>query len=231
MDLTSCPASPKQWERNLKSKGVTVLHCTIRRPTFSDTGKQNRMERYFTRMEQLWQARWENKMYSLAQQAFADQPDQSSFSPWHASMDYRVTYWDPPLLSIRIDIREQGPVSPPISQCVGETWDCSSGYPCPLRAFLPAKPRHWKRTLTEQLKEQAQQRMSSGESLLNSNCLSVLKQAFDPNRFYLTEDGIVVFYPLYALGSYGEGIPTFTIPVSHEIQSNKFRALSITAQR
>ena len=231
MDLASCPASPKQWERNLKSNGTILLSCSIRRPAFSDTGKQRRMERYFVRMTQLWQTRWEQELYPLARQAFAGHQDEGPFTPWQATMDYQITYWDPPLLSIRIDIREQGPVSPPNLLCIGETWDCSSGYPCPLHTFLPAKPRRWKGALIEQLKEQTQQRMNSGESLLNSNCLSVLKQAFDPNRFYLTEDGIVVFYPLYVLGSYGEGIPTFTIPVSHEIQSNKFRALSITAQR
>ena len=146
-------------------------------------------------------------------------------------MDYQVTYWDPPLLSIRINIQEQGPATPPVSLCIGEVWDCSSGYPCSLRAFLPVKPRRWKQILTEQLQKQAQQRLDSGESLLYPNCLSVIKENFDPSRFYLTEDGLVIFYPLYTLGSYGEGIPTFTIPAAPQVQSNKFRALSSTARR
>ena len=231
MDLTSCPVSPKRWERKLKSNGTTVLYCSISRPAFSDSGKQRRMERYSARLAQLWQTRWENDLYRKACQAFADQPNDVLFQPWNATMDYQVTYWDPPLLSIRINIQEQGPATPPVSLCIGEVWDCSSGYPCSLRAFLPVKPRRWKQILTEQLQKQAQQRLDSGESLLYPNCLSVIKENFDPSRFYLTEDGLVIFYPLYTLGSYGEGIPTFTIPAAPQVQSNKFRALSSTARR
>lgn len=214
MDLTSCPASPKRWERTLKSNGTTVLHCFICRPAFSDSGKQQRMERYFAHLAQLWQARWENQLYQRACRAFTAWPSETPFAPWQASMDYQITYWKPPLLSIRIDIKEQGAAVPPALQCIGEVWDCDSGYPCSLRSFLPAKPLRWKSRLTAQLQKQAGQRMDSGESLLHADCLSVIKQSFDPNHFYLSEDGLIIFYPLYALGPYGEGIPTFTIPIS-----------------
>jgi len=35
---------------------------------------------------------------------------------------------------------------------------------------------------------------------------------FDPGRFYLTQEGVTVFYPLYTLAPYVEGMPAFTIP-------------------
>lgn len=231
MDLKSCSISPKRWERKLKLNETTVLHCAIRRPAFPDSGKQQRMERYFARLAQLWQTRWETDLYQKACQALAHQAGDIPFQPWEATMDYQVTYWNSPLLSIRINIQEQGSVTPPTSHCIGEVWDCSSGFPCSLRSFLAMKPRQWKRALTKQLQEQAQQRLDSGESLLHPNCISTIKQIFDPSRFYLTEDGLVIFYPLYTLGSYGEGIPTFTIPIAPQVQSNKFRALSSTARR
>ena len=231
MDLTSCPVSSNLKQRKLKSNGETVLEYSIQRPSFSDSGKLRRIEQYFARLAEPWQARWESQLYQQASQVFAGRSDSNPFLPWTATMDYQVTFWKPPLLSIRIDIQEQGPVTPPVSLCIGEVWDCSSGYPCSLRTFLPMKPRHWKRALTDQLQEQAQLRLDSKESLLHPNCLSIIKQTFDPNRFYLTEDGLVIFYPLCTLGSYGEGIPTFTIPIAQQIHSNKFRALSSTATR
>ena len=175
------------------------------------------MNRYFDQLAQRWQTKWETTFYRNACLAYESQTDKTLFQPWRASLSYEVTFWEPPLISIRINIQEQGPVTPPVSLCLGEVWDCSSGYPCSLRTFLPAKPYQWKKHLTAQLQEQAQQRLDSGESLLNPNCLSVLKQTFDPDRFYLTEEGVVIFYPLYALGPYGEGIPTFTVPYSTKI--------------
>ena len=222
MDLTSCPVSSNLIQRKLKSNGEIVLQYSIHRPSFPGSGKLRRTEQYFARMEQLWQARWENQLYRKATLAHAEQSKHTFFLPWQVSMDYEITFWKAPLLSIRIDIKEQGPVSPPISLCIGEVWDCNSGYPCSLHAFLPAKLHHRKHALTEQLQQQAQQRMDNEDCLFHANCLFIIKQAFDPSNFYLTENGLVIFYPLYTLGSYSEGIPTFTIPIESQIQSNKF---------
>lgn len=231
MDLTSCPASPQQWERSLKSNGTVVLCCSIRRPTFPKPGKTRRIEHYFAQLAHLWQTRWETKLYRQAVQAFESQSERNPFQPWQATMDYQITYWNPPLLSIRIDIQEQKSTPYAASLCIGEVWDCSNGFPCSLRSFLPDKRCGWKRFLTERIKEQAQVLLASGESLLDTDRCPNIQQLLDPNRFYLTENGLVIFFPQCTLGSYGEGIPTFTIPVEPQIQSNKFRAPSNTARR
>lgn len=231
MDLVSHPVSSTVIQRKLKSNGKTVLEYSIKRPSFPNSGNLRRMEQYFAQTEHQWQMRWENQLFLQATKALDRMSDYNLFHPWHASMDYEITFWKDPLLSIRIDIKEQGPVTPPVSLCIGEVWDCSSGYPCSLRTFLPVKQLRWKSKLISQLQKQAKQRLNSGDCLFHTECLAVIKQKFDSNRFYLTEDGLVIFYPLYILGSYGEGIPTFTIPIESQIQSNKFRALSKTAHR
>ena len=231
MDRTSCTVSPVLWNRTMKTIGTPVLIITVRRPSFPNSGKTQRMERYFMQLAHQWQTRWETDLYQKSCQALAEHTDKETFQPWNASMDFEITLWTPPLISIRINVQEQGPDATPRSLCIGEVWDCSSGYPCSLRMFLPAKPRRWKRTLIPMLQEQIQQHLNSGLSLLYPDCVSLAVRRFDPNHFYLTEDGLVIFYPLYALGSYGEGIPTFTIPISVEVQANMLRALSITARR
>lgn len=232
MDTTPLPVSPELWKRTMKSNGDPVLILSIRRPAFPESGKTRRIERYFSQLAQRWQTRWESNLYPNACKAYAEFQERGlPFIPWQVKLDYDVTFWRPPLISIRLDIQEQGPSSLPCTLCIGEVWDCAAGYPCSLPAFLPATPRLWKRELIKQISELTQQRLDSGESLLRPDCFSDLKQKFDPDRFYLTEEGIVVFYPLYVLGSYGEGIPTFTIPISEQVQSNKLRALSSTARR
>lgn len=232
MDQIPLPLSPKLWKRVMKYKENPVLLLTIRRPSFPESGKYRRIERYFSHLAQQWQTRWETEFFAKACSAFdakteAGQP----FAPWRAELDYTVTYWCPPLISLRLELREQGPADRPCLLHIGETWDCSTGYPRSLRSFLPARPLFWKDPLIDCLNGQVRQRLDSGESLLRPDCVSDLKRAFDPNRFYLSENGLEVFYPLYALGPYAEGIPTFTIPVSEPVQSNKLRAPSITARR
>ena len=54
--------------------------------------------------------------------------------------------------------------------------------------------------------------MDSGCSLFDPDWPRLLRRSFDPERFYLTPEGIAVFFPLYAIAPYAEGIPVFLIP-------------------
>lgn len=215
MDASALPCTTKQWEHTKKWNGKPALALSIRRPAFPDSGKTTRLERYFARIGEYWQSRWETVLFPEACKALAEATEGGTdFLPWQAQLDYTITLWQPPLLSLRMDAVESGPTSRPLRICMGETWDCSSGYPRTLRSFFPAKARRWQKDLLGSLKEQAAQQLASGESLLDPDCTQIMERTFDPDRFYLTENGIAVFYPLYILGPYAEGIPVFTVPFS-----------------
>lgn len=212
MESPAPPITPVQWKRVLKRDGESVLALSLRRPAFPETGKTARMERYFAQIAALWKTRWETALFPRACQALTDaRANGEAFLPWKAELDYTVTLWQPPLLSLRLDAVETGPYAKPLRFCMGETWDCASGYPRPLRSFLPAKPRRWRKSLLDGIREQAARQLASGESLLDPDCAQIMGRAFDPDRFYLTEGGIAVFYPLGVLGAYAEGIPVFTV--------------------
>lgn len=214
MDLSTPPITAQTRKRVMKSNGVPVLTLSIRRPVFQDTGKTARIERYFAKAAQQWEKRWETVLFPRACQALADAGETNCpFTCWQAELDYTVTFWRPPLLSLHLDATESGQGSRPLHIRAGETWDCACGYPCTLRSFFPAKARRWRRELMDSLRAQAAERLNSGESLLDPDCVQVMERTFDPERFYLTEHGLVLFYPLYVLGPYAEGIPVFTVPV------------------
>lgn len=214
MDSSAPPVMPQTWKRVMKFNGKPVLILSMRRPIFPNSGKSRRIERYFTEVAQQWKNRWETVLFPQACQALADAQDTGgTFTPWEATLDYTVTLWRPPLLSLRLDAIESGLASRPLHIRTGETWDCACGYPCTLRSFFPAKARRWRKELIRSLCSQATERLASGESLLDPDCTQVMERAFDPERFYLTEEGVSVFYPLYVLGAYAEGIPVFTAPI------------------
>ncbi|MGN0969110.1 MAG: RsiV family protein [Oscillospiraceae bacterium] len=221
MEAPTPPVSPQQWKRVMKQDGEEVLTLSIRRPAFPDTGKTKRMERYFSEIARQWQNRWENQLFPMACQALADARETSRpFVPWKAELDYTVTLWQPPLLSLRLDAVETSQNTRPLQIRTGETWDCGRGYPRTLRSFFPAKAHRWRKELLDCLREQAARQLASGESLLDPDCAQVMERSFDPDRFYLTEEGITVFYPLCILGAYAEGIPVFTVPIPDQNQTN-----------
>lgn len=210
----SAPCSEKNWTRVLKQDGKPVLSFSILRPAFPETGKTERVERYFARLAEQWERRWTDVLFPRACRAAADAVSSSRpFDPWQAKLTYTVTLWEPPLLSLRLDAEEQTGGSRPLLVCQGETWDLGSGYPRPLRSFFPARSRRWRKELLAALARQAQERLASGESLLDPDCPTLLARTFDPECFYLTGEGLAVFYPLYLLGPFAEGISVFHVPL------------------
>ena len=213
MDATHLPVTPRQFNRTMKHNGSEVLILSLLCPEFPQSGPTRRAERYFSHMVQQWQNRWETLLYPKACQAHSDcVKKQEPFEPWQAALHYKITLWHPPIISLQIDIQEQTSAFPRHVR-IGEVWNMKTGYPCSLRQFLAVKPRRWKKEVIGSLCSQAQQRIDSGESLLRPDCIPDLKQAFDPDRFYLTETGVELYYPMYILGPFAEGIPTFTLPV------------------
>ena len=89
----------------------------------------------------------------------------------------------------------------------------ASGAPVSLREVCGRK-RGWKRRLLEQVGAQVRERLEGGASLLDSDCARRLCRAFRPERFYLSGEGVTLFYPMYCLGAGAEGTPEFPVVVS-----------------
>lgn len=212
MEPNSLPVTPKRWQLLMRFDGIPVLSLSLCRPMFPGSGRTARIERYFSQLEAQWKAHWTQKLYPAACQAWKSAMERSApFTPWRAELEYTVTLWRAPLLSLRLDAAEGDFSAKPLRMRMGETWDCETGYPRTLRSFFPPKQHFWRGQLLEQIRSDVQRRLASGESLLDADCEAAIKRTFDPERFYLTEDGAEIFYPLYVLGPYAEGIPAFPI--------------------
>lgn len=223
MESVCFPFPPKTWNKTMTYRSQPVFLMSLQRPSFPESGKTARIERYFAYVAQLWINRWKDLLFPSACSSLTKALENgSTFHPWHAELNYTVTYWHEPIFSLRLDITESGETPKPHLFRMGETWDCIAGYPRSLRSFFPENTLIWRKKLLVSLKDQADQQICSGESLLDTGCKQIMDRSFDPDRFYLTENGICIFYPLYILGPYAEGIPVFTIPFPSQsiIQTN-----------
>lgn len=213
MESSSPPLSPKEWTHTMKHDQLPVLTMSLTRPCFPSEGKTARIERYFDWLAQHWIDRWKNTLFANACRSLDAASGAGSMCQlWNASLQFTVTYWNDPIISIRLDATESTDTPRPTLFCMGETWDCSTGYPRTLRSFFPPKFYRWKQELMRIIKTQAEEQLNSGESLLDPNCTTIMERAFDSSQFYLTEQGLNIFYPLYTLGPYAEGIPVFIVP-------------------
>ena len=130
---------------------------------------------------------------------------------FRAELTYRVTYNEGGLWSLYTQSREQGPGGQTALLRRGDTWDLASGYPVALSALFPRRSG-WRRRLLEAVEAEAAQRTAAGVSQYHEGVRRRLRQYFNPQNFYLTGEGLAVFYPMYAIAPAMEGIPVFTIP-------------------
>ena len=200
-------------ERVLTAEEEPVLSLSLRAPALEgDAPQLRRIGRGFARQARAWRARWEGPLYAMACAARQAAREQSRpFTPWTAELDFTVTRSGGGLLSLRTDAAERHGAARPLLVRSGETWDLSSGVPVPLSALFPA--RRWRRQVRSAVAEQCARRASSGEFLFYEDWPRRAAADFDPDNFYLTEDTLVIFYPLHTLCPAAEGIPEFFLPL------------------
>lgn len=210
--VESVPLEAGTWKQVLKYEGEPVLTLSLRYPKLpEDRAAFRRIGRYYQRVADTWRARWEGGLYQRACCALAEARAQSKpFRPWEAALDFTVTYHENGRLSLYQDAYEYTGGAHGMTTRRGDTWRLRSGVPIPLRAFFPPRTR-WRREVYATIREQVSAQMATGESLYLDGWEQAVAPLFDPERFYLTQEGIVVFYPLYALAPYAEGMPTFLV--------------------
>lgn len=116
MESAAFPITPREWRNTLRADQTPVLEMSIRRPAFQNGGKTARIERYFEHLAAQWKTRWETVLYPEACRSQAAAAEHgTAFTPWQAGLDYEVTYWEPPMLSLRMETVETGRAPQPLS--------------------------------------------------------------------------------------------------------------------
>lgn len=196
----------------LMAEGEPLLALSLRRPDLSCGGRSlQAVDRYYRQLSDAWWTYWETRLFSTGVEALNTARRESRpFQPWSAALDFVVTREDDTILSLYLEAVVQGPSPHPLIVRSADTWDVKSGTPRTLSACLPSA-RKKRKALFSTLKQQAAKQLSGGESLFFSDVEIRVETAFSPERFYLTDDGPVLFYPMRSLGSAAERIPTFSL--------------------
>ena len=131
----------------------------------------------------------------------------ASALPYEAVSNFKATFAAMCLLSLYLDTYEFTGGAHGNTIRLAQTWDIQTGERIRLCALFPMRT-DCEGYLLQQIQEQISRRPN--EFFEDAGQLAV--QYFDPERFYLTSDGIEIYYGQYEIAPYSSGMPTFTIP-------------------
>ena len=208
--LTELRTEPFAAEREWTVEGIPVLTTAVELPQPQGANAVSRRIRRsyqiqckaFLRYCERWLFPQAEAEYRAALAASAPLPC------FRAELGYRVTYNSGGLWSLYTQSREV--TGHTLLTRRGDTWDLAAGYPVPLSAFFPARSP-WRRQLLALAAEDIQRQERAGIARYDPEWRKKLRR-FNSRNYYLTEEGLTYFFPMYAIAPAAEAIPAFTLP-------------------
>lgn len=124
---------------------------------------------------------------------------------------FEPTYCKKPLISLFYDIYEFTGGAHGNTVRYGNTWDMRRGTLLMLDSLF-VKDYNYKPVMLKYIGAEARRRQITGMAHYFDNLEENLNKYFDPKNYYLTDEGLAIFYPLYTIAPYSEGIQSFIIP-------------------
>lgn len=210
---------PFEIERTWEVEGVPVLRASIRLPKPSE-GQRNRVcrriRRYYNTQGRAYLRRCETWLLPAAQTAYRTALETSAPLPcFQAELDYHITRNQDGLWSLYTQAREHIGTGPVQLLRWGDTWDLSTGYPIPLSRFFP-KGTPWKKQILSVAAASIEKQESAGVARYRDSWRKDLRRRFNARNFYLTKEGLSIFYRMYTIGPAAEGIPVFSLPYAQD---------------
>ncbi|WP_298028540.1 RsiV family protein [uncultured Dysosmobacter sp.] len=214
VSLAELHTEPFTAEREWTVEGVPVLTAAVSvpRPEPLADAVSRRIHRYYQAQCRAYLRYCERCLLPQAEAEYRAALAASSPLPFfRAELGYRVTYNEGGFWSLYTQSREPALAGPPLLTRRGDTWDLTAGYPVPLADFFPPRSP-WKRRLRELAVAEIQRREQAGAARYREGWRKSLRRSFNAQNYYLTAEGLVFFFPMYALAPPAEGIPAFTLP-------------------
>lgn len=215
--LEALETVPFAAEREWTVEGVPVLRAEAQVPEPVETGRTARRIKRFYRLQCRAFLRYCEKCL-LPQAAAEYRAALEASRPlpcFRAELGYRVTYNRGGLWSLYTEVREALGPGPALVTRRGDAWDLAAGYPVPLKDFFPAGTA-WKKKLLAHAAAEAERRERAGVCRWREDWRRELRRRFNPQNFYLTEEGLAYFWPMYAVAPAAEGVVGFILPYGED---------------
>lgn len=132
------------------------------------------------------------------------------FRQFEAVLNYTVTYNHCNYLSMYRDGYEYTGGAHGTTLRQSDTFDTTNGRELCLLDFFYSCP-DYREYIIKQIIEQAEKDMCEDPYIYFDNYKELIRESFNPKSFYLTNEGIVIYFQQYDIAPYSTGIVEFTV--------------------
>jgi hypothetical protein len=178
-------------EKTFSFQGTPLLHIEIRTPRIKTAKKrsiQRRFDFFYKRFSRSYLRYCQKTLFDMASNEFQlSRKLDLCFTPFEASLNFTVTFWDGKLLSLYFDRVENGGCGCRSHLRYGDTWNLETGIFAEPSEFFPGHGSLKRRVLELAEKALLGNKLEPGE-------MKKLLNYFSVRRYYLTEKGVVFFF-------------------------------------
>jgi len=201
-------------ESSMNYKDTPVLHYKIEYPRFLHPIYQNELDginEWYQKQAEDLQKKYETELYREAVELYEySNANQFPFHMYDAVSVYEVTYNLNDVLSLYYDHYIYSGGAHGSTKRKSDTWDIKTG--CRIFLFKYTKdPALLRADILNKIRVQIALQMEKGENWYFEDYPLLIDEHFDPMSFYITPNGLVIYYQQYEIAPYSSGIPEFTI--------------------
>ena len=202
-------------QNNLSHEKTDVLRYTIYYPHFESLKFTDYISQINDRLEAQARAYEQyvvERLYKVAVEEYQNSVTYGRpVSVFEIHMDYQVTFNQDCALSLYFDQYEYTGGSYGRTNRFSNSWDIQEGKPIYFRDLLNEMP-DYKEYVLEWVKNQIESQLNRSEYYVYYSY--AISEKFSENNFYLTPEGIAIYFQERAIAPHASGLLIFTIPYS-----------------
>lgn len=211
----------KVLEETVYSGAAPVLTYTIRYPFFATTcssAAAASINAYYEASARKMEEYCRTVLFSQASvQAEYAKKDKIPFFEYEFISAYTITWNSGCFTSLYTDQYTYTGGAHGSTLRTSDTWDFNSGRYIPLAEFYPHN-RAYLKSIKDNLESQIKDREKEAPASYFDDYASLLQTSFRPENYYVTPQGITIYFQQYDIAPYSTGIPEFLLPFQNKAE-------------
>lgn len=205
----------KALQQDMYYKNTDIMRYTIKYPKFiSDTYQTllNKLNSLYRTKAVMYERSNVMNLYQMAMVEYEySVANNYPIRQFEAFVDFVVTYNQNCMISLYFDQYEFAGGAHGLTVRYADTWNLNKSKKMELSDFFVHRS-NYKEYIIRTINKQIEEALAKKDAMYFDDYEKLVRENFKTNNFYLSKDGLVIFFQQYDIAPYAAGLPTFVIP-------------------